>query len=168
MTPAFRKLVFFYDFGAASITTTHLHAKVITMSDTPASTLDAVDWLLLDSGEWLAGCLLGSGLSWRESWKKRGQIQKSSENHWKIKQNGPQCLILLDFPKVFTTFLDLACFFFFQDFLQLRPEPSRQPATGRGLAWVGHPASWLFETPAILHQWQLSAWLRPLLVVDRT
>ena len=41
--PAFRTLLFFDYFGTVSITTTHLHAKVITLSGTPASTLDAGD-----------------------------------------------------------------------------------------------------------------------------
>ena len=77
--------------------------------------------------------------------KKTGQIQKSSENHWKIKQNGLSMSDFAWFSKGFHYFSGFGLFLF-QDSLQLRPEPSRQPATGRGLARVGHPASWLVDS----------------------
>ena len=77
----------------------------------------------------LTGCLGCSSLSWRKSWKKKKQaksrkVVKTFGKSSKIRHWGPFCLIFQWFSLLFWIWP-----LFFQDSLQLRPEPSRQPAS---------------------------------------
>ena len=83
--------------------------------------------------------------------KKQAGSRKVVKTIGKSNTIGSQCLILLDFPKVFTTFLDLAFFFFFRIFSSSgRSQADSQPLVEDWLELATLPADW--STPAVLHQ----------------